>query len=142
LIGGLNALVAQLWCALGQSLALLAGVAIAVPWLGLRGAGVALAFSELCGSALLPILLCARLQPELMRALPPRALLLAALPCVVVAVSLLGAARGLLGAVGGIAVALGALGLLYWLQWSELGAPMQARLLVLIRPSRLKVGAP
>jgi O-antigen/teichoic acid export membrane protein len=142
LIGGLNALRAQLWCALGQSLGLLAGVAVAVPWLGLRGAGLALAFSELCGSALLPILLCARLQPELMRALPARALLMAALPCVVAAVSLLGAARGVLGALAAIAVAVGALGLLYWLQWSELGAPMQARLLVLIRPSRRPIGAP
>jgi O-antigen/teichoic acid export membrane protein len=141
LIGGLNALRAQLWCALGQSLGLLAGVAVAVPWLGLRGAGLALAFSELCGSVLLPMLLCARLQPELMRALPARARLVAALPCALAAASLLGAARGLLGGLGTMAVALGAGGLLYWLQWSELGAPMQARLLALVIRRR-EVGAP
>lgn len=133
LINGLNALRAQLWCALGQSLGLLGAVALAVPWLGLRGAGLALAFSELCGSVLLPLLLCARLQPELMRALPARSLLVAASPSALAAASLLGAARGLFGAFAAMAVALGVGGLLYWLQWSELGAPMQARLLAMLR---------
>jgi hypothetical protein len=58
------------------------------------------------------------------------------LPCALVALSLLGAARGLLGALAAAALALAAGGLLYGLQWSELGAPLQARLLALVRVGR------
>jgi O-antigen/teichoic acid export membrane protein len=142
LIGGLNALRAQLWCALGQSLGLLASLALAVPLLGLRGAGLALAFSELCGSVVLPVLLCGRLAPELMRALPARVLLVALLPSAVVAASLLGVARGLLGAPGAMAVALVSGVLLYGLQWSALGAPTQGRLLALLCLSQRAAGSP
>lgn len=140
LITGLNALRALLWCALGQSVALFAGLAAAVPVLGLAGAGLALAFAELCGSVLLPALLCARLAPELMRTLPPRVLLLALSPSAVVAASWVVSARGLLGPLAVMAIAIAVGGLLYWLQWSELGAPMQARLLALMRFPRRGAG--
>lgn len=136
LISGLNALKAQVWCALGQSLALVIGLVAAVPALGLRGAGLAVALAELCGSVLLPTLLCARLQPELMRALPARALLAALLPSGLVAATLLAVARGGVGPLLGMAVALGVGSLLYSLQWSELGRPLQNRLLGLLRRAR------
>jgi O-antigen/teichoic acid export membrane protein len=142
LISGLNALRAQLWCALGQSIGLLASVAALVPGLGLSGAGLALAISELLGSVLLPLLLCARLEPELMRELPPRVLGVAALPSLLVGVSLLDAARSLFGALGAMAVALGGVALLYWWSWSELGAPLQARLLALVPRARSPRRAP
>ncbi|HTV25541.1 MAG TPA: hypothetical protein VMG12_42890 [Polyangiaceae bacterium] len=141
LIGGLNALRAQVWCALGQSVALVVGLALAVPLLGLRGAGLAVALGELCGSVLLPVLLCARLQPELTRALPARGLLAALLPSALVAAVLVAVARGWVGALLAMAVALGVGGLLYFLQWSELGAPLQSRLLGLLRRARRGEGA-
>lgn len=136
LIGGLNALRAQLWCAVGQGLALLAGVAVAVPALGLRGAGVALALGELCGSVALPAWLLRGIAPEMMRALGLRAAVAPLLSSALVAGCLLGAARGWLGLPALMAVAAGALGLLYSTQWSGLGAPLQGRLLAVLRAAR------
>jgi len=142
LIGGLNALRAQLWCALGQSLVLLVGLVASVPSLGLRGAGVALALAELCGSVALPALLLRRIEPELMRALGGRAALVSLLSCALVAATLLGVARGWVGRLPAMAVALGAGGLLYSVQWSGLGASMQGRLLGMLRAPRRPAGAP
>jgi hypothetical protein len=82
-------------------------------------------------------MLCLRgVAPELMRRLPPRSLALGVLPSLVVASCLLGAARGLASPAVVMAVTLPLAGLLYCLQWSELGRPMQDRLLALVRVER------
>jgi O-antigen/teichoic acid export membrane protein len=136
LLVGLNALGAQVWCALFQSLLVLGGLMLAVPVLGLRAAGVAVALGELCGSVIVPIYCLWGLAPELMRRLPPRSLALGALPSLIVASALLAAARGLGAPSVVMTIALGAAGLLYFLQWSELDRPLQDRLLTLVRLER------
>lgn len=141
LIAGLNALRAQVWSAFLQSALVLGSLALAVPLWGLRAAGMAVALGELCGSVLVPVLSVWSLQPELMRRLPLRGLLLAGLPSALVAACLLPAARGLASGSLVMAVALGGATLLYSLQWSELGRPMQARLLSLARMGRKAPGS-
>jgi O-antigen/teichoic acid export membrane protein len=136
LLVGLNALGAQVWSALVQGVLVLGCLALALPMLGLRAAGLALALGELFGSALVPMLCLRGVAPELMRRLPPRSLALGVLPSLVVASCLLGAARGLASPAVVMAVALPLAGLLYCLQWSELGRPMQDRLLALVRVER------
>jgi O-antigen/teichoic acid export membrane protein len=133
LLVGLNALGAQVWCAIVQSLLVLGCLALALPTLGLRAAGVAVALGELCGSVIVPVYCLWGVAPELMRRLPPRSLALGALPSLVVASGLLAAARGLAASSVVMAVALGIVSLLYFLQWSELDRPMQDRLLALLR---------
>jgi O-antigen/teichoic acid export membrane protein len=136
LIAGLNALRAQIGSAFVQSALVLGSLALAMPLSGLRAAGMAVALGELCGSVLVPVLSVRSLEPELMRRLPWRALLLGALPSALVAGCLLAAARGLAPALLVMAVAVGGATLLYSLQWSELGRPMQDRLLSLARIGR------
>jgi O-antigen/teichoic acid export membrane protein len=140
LIAGRNALGAQVWSAFLQSALVLGSLALAVPLWGLRAAGMALALGELCGSVLVPVLCVWSLEPELMRRLPGRALLLGALPSTLVGGCLLASARGLAPASLVMAVALGGATLLYSLQWSELGRPMQDRLLSLAGVGRKAPG--
>jgi O-antigen/teichoic acid export membrane protein len=136
LLVGLNALGAQAWSALVQGLLVLGCLALTLPMLGLRAAGVAVALGELFGSVLVPIACVRGLAPELMRRLPARSLVLGVLPSLVVACCLLAAARGLAPTTVVMAVALPLAGLLYYLQWSELERPMQDRLLALARLAR------
>jgi O-antigen/teichoic acid export membrane protein len=140
LIAGINALRAQVWAALAQSAVVLGGVWLCLPVLGLPAAGLALAMGELFGSVLVPVVWLCRQQPELMRRLPPRALLLGALPTLAVGAGLLGAARAVAPVPLAMAVALGVSLLLYSLQWLELGRPMQDRLLAIVRWTRKAPG--
>lgn len=128
LLAGLNALGAQVWISLAQA-ALSLGVLLFAPArYGLEAAGFSIALGELCASVILPVLLMARERPQLLRCLPHGTLLIAAAPCAITAVSLVGSAHGILPLP--LAMALGLLigGALYALQWSALGAPMRARL--------------
>jgi hypothetical protein len=140
LIAGLNALRAQAWSAFAQSALVLGSLALGLSVWGLRAAGVAVALGELCGSVLVPVVSVWGLEPELMRRLPGRALLLGALPSVFVLGCLLAAARGLAPTALVMAVALGGATLLYSLQWSKLGRPMQDRLWSLARLCRKAPG--
>ena len=91
---------------------------------------------ELCGSVILPVLLLAREQPELMRQLPRGVIASAAAPCAVVAACLLGAAHGLLATP--IALLSGALlgVVLYGLQWLAIGHPAREQLRLTLRLGR------
>jgi O-antigen/teichoic acid export membrane protein len=133
LIAGLNALRAQVWIAGVQTALVLGALWVSIPRWGLGAAGLAVALGELCGSVLLPVALMARLEPEIMRGLPPRTLLLAGAPSAIVGATLIGVGQGWFSAplAIGVAVALGLL--VYSAQWSELGPPVQARLLALVR---------
>jgi O-antigen/teichoic acid export membrane protein len=131
MIAGLNALRAQVWLAATQS-AVVLGVLGVFGGGGLAAAGAAIALGELCGSVVLPVLLMRRVEPEIMRRLPVRALLLAALPSGVLAGGLWAAARGA-APLGVLAVVVPLAGLFYFVQWLDLGRPMQERLLALVR---------
>jgi O-antigen/teichoic acid export membrane protein len=135
LIAGLNALRAQVWIAGLQSVLVLGVLWLAIPRWGLGAAGLAVALGELAGSVVLPVVLMARLGPEIMQRLPLRTLLLALAPSLVVGTSLIGAAQGWFSISLGIGVAVGLLLLVYSVQWLALGTPMQARLLALVRRS-------
>ncbi len=141
LIAGMNALRAQVWAALAQSVVVLASVWLFLPLLGLRAAGLSVALGELFGSVLVPVLWSQRREPELMRRLPLRALSLGALPALAVTAGLLAAARGMVAPLVAMAVALALSLLLYSRQWSELGRPMQSRLLALVRRTQRASGA-
>jgi O-antigen/teichoic acid export membrane protein len=132
LLGGINALGAQVWLALAQSALVIGGLWVWLPEAGLAAAGAALALGELFGSVLLPIVWMRRLEPGVMQGLPLRTLATCALPTAVVGLAVAGLARGL-PALLVMGVALAVSGLLYSLQWSELGRPMQRRLLALVR---------
>jgi O-antigen/teichoic acid export membrane protein len=134
LIAGLNALRAQVWLAAVQS-AVVLGVLAAIGSGGLAAAGAAIALGELFGSLILPVLLMWRVAPETMRRLPARRLALAALPSGVLLLSLGAAARGVAPGIA-MAVALPMSLALYFVQWLDLGKPMQRRLIALIRPGR------
>jgi len=85
-------------------------------------------------------LLMRRVEPEIMRRLPVRALLLAALPSGVLAGGLWAAARGA-APLGVLAVVVPVAGLFYFVQWLDLGRPMQERLLALVRQAMGQGGA-
>jgi O-antigen/teichoic acid export membrane protein len=130
LIAGLNALRAQVWITAAQSIVVLGVLALAGG--GLAAAGAAIALGELFGSLVLPLFSMWRVQPEIMRRLPARALVMAALPSSVLAASLLATARGTSPFLA-MAAALPVVSSFYAVQWVALGPSMQQRLLALFR---------
>lgn len=139
LLAGSNALAAQVWMSLGQTTLALGALLLAPARLGLGAVGLALALGEACGSVFLPVLSLRHEQRETMRCLPRAALLIAAAPCVVVAVALLAAARGFISTP--VAAALGGVLCLiaYAAQWSSIGRPVRERLLLAARLRRSTV---
>jgi O-antigen/teichoic acid export membrane protein len=142
LLGGLNALGAQVWISSVQTALTLGALVIASARLGLEAVGLSLALGELCGSVVLPLLLMKREQPALMQLLPRSAIAIAGAPCLVVATCLLAAARGVLDAP--VAAALGVvLSLIaYAASWSSIGRPVRARLLMAVRLGRARASQP
>lgn len=136
LISGLNALRAQVWINAMQSAALLGVLVLAVPYFGLRAAGLSVAFGELVGSVVVPLALMWRLEPETMRRLPLGSIAMAIAPSAAVGSALLSAAVGLLPPLIAMASGVALVALFYGLQWSRLAPQMRSRLLALIRLRR------
>jgi O-antigen/teichoic acid export membrane protein len=136
LMAGLNALRAQVWINAAQSAVVLGALLLAAPHWGVRAAGAAVALGEIVGSVVVPVMLMWRIEPEAMRRLPVRSLLVVIAPSTLVASILLAVAAGLLPPITAAAGGVVLLTLLYRLQWSGLALQVRARLLALIRLRR------
>ncbi len=132
LIAGLNALRAQVWINGLQGATMVGALLLLAPRFGLKGAGAAVAVGELVGSVLAPVVLMWRLEPETMRRIPLRSMLVVVAASALVAGALLAVAAGLVqplvGAGGAALVGL----VLYRIQWSDLAPHVKQRLLTLL----------
>lgn len=144
LIGGLNALRAQVWINSVQSVAVLGALMLTVPRFGLVAAGAAVALGEVLGSVVVPTVLMRRIEPETMRRLSLASLLLVVTPSFLVAGVLLAVAAQLMSPVVGAGSGLLVSAFLYRLQWSGLAPHVRERLTRLVRlrrePSRAAEG--